>query len=132
VVVVYLNGLEIFRDNMRPGPISFNTLALTRSLGRREAGFLQATLDPGCWRRRQRAGGGDPSERGDQHRHQLRPELTGNTENSLPTRGQSPFRTPQQRFFTDPGQQSLITAAASDTDGTIGLVRVFWPRAAPS
>jgi hypothetical protein len=45
-IVVYLNGTEIYRNNMPPGPINGNTLALTNVAGEAEDAFFSATLNP--------------------------------------------------------------------------------------
>ena len=121
-VVVYLNGLEIFRDNMAVGPISFTTLALSAASDD-GSGFLQATLDPGL------LVPGDNVLAAEIHQNtgsstdiSFDLELTGNTENSLPTVA---IAFPSDNsLFTTPAS-ILITAAASDSDGSISLVEFF-------
>lgn len=46
-VAVYLNGHEIFRDNLPSGRLSFNTLALTAISGADETTPVEAVLPPG-------------------------------------------------------------------------------------
>lgn len=43
-VIVYLNGVEVFRDNLAEGPIAFTDLALVAVGGTDERTFLEATL----------------------------------------------------------------------------------------
>jgi outer membrane protein assembly factor BamB len=43
-VVVHLNGVEVFRDNMPAGPVAFNTLALAVATDENE--YLTATIPP--------------------------------------------------------------------------------------
>jgi hypothetical protein len=45
--VVYLNGVEVFRSNMPPGPILFNTLAVASVGGADESTFFSADVPPG-------------------------------------------------------------------------------------
>ncbi|HXG48041.1 MAG TPA: Ig-like domain-containing protein, partial [Methylomirabilota bacterium] len=42
--VVYLNGVEVMRDNLPVGPIAFNTLALTAIGGAAESQFISTTI----------------------------------------------------------------------------------------
>ena len=42
--VVYLNGLEVYRNNLRAGQVSYNSLALTAVDGTGEQSFLEASL----------------------------------------------------------------------------------------
>ena len=44
-VVVYLNGVEVFRDNMPPGPITYSTLAT--AVMPDETAFVTASISPG-------------------------------------------------------------------------------------
>jgi len=46
-VVVYLNGVEIFRDNLPPGPIAFTNFALNAIVAKNdETGFLTTNASP--------------------------------------------------------------------------------------
>jgi len=45
-VVIYLNGTEIFRDNLPAGPIGYKTLASVAVGGTSETTLLQAVVDP--------------------------------------------------------------------------------------
>jgi hypothetical protein len=45
-VVVYLNGAEVFRDNLPPGPIGFTNLALVEIGKEGETDFLDVDLSP--------------------------------------------------------------------------------------
>ena len=45
--VVYLNGVEVFRSNMPPGPVSYNTVATVAVGGAEETSqFITAQIDP--------------------------------------------------------------------------------------
>lgn len=44
-VVVYLNGVEVFRDNMPPGPITYSTFAT--AVMPDESAFITASISPG-------------------------------------------------------------------------------------
>jgi hyaluronate lyase len=44
---VYLNGAEIWRENLPPGPLTSSTLALTPVDGAGSAGYLLASFNPG-------------------------------------------------------------------------------------
>jgi hypothetical protein len=75
-VVVWLNNVEVFRDNLPSGPIAYNTLALSSPGPPLENAYLQTNLAPGdhC-ARDQRPRRGDSSRRNRQQRHQLRPRV---------------------------------------------------------
>ena len=45
-VVVYLNGTEVYRDNLPPGEIGYRTLAVTNVSGAAEDTFYEATIPP--------------------------------------------------------------------------------------
>src|SRR5207244_4301845 len=44
--VMYLNGFEVYRSNMRSGAVSYNSLALTAVERPQELAFLDANLSP--------------------------------------------------------------------------------------
>ncbi|MBK8000700.1 MAG: lamin tail domain-containing protein [Verrucomicrobia bacterium] len=123
-VIVYLNGQEIFRNNLANEGVAFDTYALN-SAGDDGRGWLTGIINVplnllvngqnvfAAEIHQQSPGSSDIT---------FALELTGNTENSAPTIGiVSPGN---DASFTEPATIA-ISATAGDTDGTVTLVEFY-------
>lgn len=123
-VIVYLNGREVFRDNMVAGDVTYATYALATASddGR---GWLPTIINVPL---NYLVAGQNVLAA---EVHQQSPtssdisfalELTGNTQNNAPT---ATIVSPAQNaFYTEPAS-IVINASASDSDGAVSLVEFF-------
>jgi len=119
-VVIYLNGREIFRSNLPPGPIDFATFAANAS---DETAFLSANIPPAL------LASGQNVISAEVHQSTLNSsdisfyvELTGNTQNTPPTVS---LVSPSNNAQYSAPAAITINASASDPDGNLTLVEFF-------
>ena len=120
-VIIYLNGVEIYRNTMPAGPVNYLTRATT-SVGDENA-YLPANVDPGL------LVAGRNVVAAEIHQPNLTSsdisfafELTASDQNATPAVAMiSPT---ENTFYTEPATIA-ISASASDSDGSVALVEFF-------
>ena len=119
-VLVFLNGREIFRNNLPPGDIAYNTPAFNVT---DEAAFLPTNVPPSYLVPGQNVFAAEVHQSGPNSSDvSFYLDLTGNTQNELPTVALvSPG---EGALYTAPATISM-TASAGDIDGGVALVEFF-------
>ena len=120
-VIIYLNGVEIYRNTMPAGPVNYLTRATT-SVGDENA-YLPANVDPGL------LVAGRNVVAAEIHQPNLTSsdisfafELTASDQNATPAVAMiSPT---ENTCYTEPATIA-ISASASDSDGSVALVEFF-------
>ena len=120
-VIIYLNGVEIYRNTMPAGPVNYLTLATT-SVGDENA-YLPANVDPGL------LVAGRNVVAAEIHQPNLTSsdisfafELTASDQNATPA--VALISPTENTFYTEPATIA-ISASASDSDGSVALVEFF-------
>ncbi len=121
-VVVYLNGREVFRDNLPAGTIANRTPALTNASDDGTV-FLSATVPPGL------LVAGENVIAAEIHQQSATSsDISFDLEFSVSTQNERPtialVSPGEGAFYTAPATVSM-TASASDSDGSVALVEFF-------